>query len=81
MTYFAKIIAGGKIVIPAQLRRDLGISDGDSVAITRSPDGVLSIRTHDQVVAEGQHKYRQMLKSPFTVDDFVADRRRDAESD
>lgn len=81
MAYFAKIIAGGKIVIPAELRRDLGMIDGDSVTITRSSDGALSIRTHNQVVAEGQRKYREMLKSPFTVDDFVAERRREAERD
>lgn len=35
MTYHAKVIAGGKIVIPAALRRELGIMDGDSVVLER----------------------------------------------
>jgi AbrB family transcriptional regulator, stage V sporulation protein T len=36
MTYHAKIIAGGKLVIPAVLRRELGIIDGDSVVVARA---------------------------------------------
>ena len=32
MTYHAKVIAGGKIVIPAEPRRELGIKDGDVLA-------------------------------------------------
>lgn len=78
MTYHAKIIAGGKLVIPAVLRRELGIVDGDSVVVARQSDGGLSIKTHAQVIADGQRSYRAMLKAPFTVDDFVADRRAEA---
>lgn len=81
MSYQAKVIAGGKIVIPAELRRELGIADGDIVVIARDDSGCLSIKTHAQVIAEGQQAYRAMLKTPFTVDAFVADRRRDAETD
>jgi len=81
MTYHAKVITGGKIVIPADLRRELGIADGDTVIIARDKAGSLSIKTHAQVVSEGQRAYRAMLDAPFTVDEFIADRRRDAESD
>lgn len=81
MTYHAKVISGGKIVIPVELRRELGIADGDTVVIGRDDSGSLSIKTQAQVIAEGQRAYRAMLKTPFTVDDFVADRRRDAEQE
>lgn len=81
MTYHAKVISGGKIVIPVELRRELGMVDGDTVVIGRDESGSLPIRTHAQVIAKGQRGYRAMLKAPFTVDDFVADRRRDAERD
>lgn len=80
MTYQAKVIAGGKIVIPAELRRELGIADGDTVIIARDMNGSLSIKTHAQVIAEGQQAFRAMLKTPFTVDDFIADRRNEAET-
>ena len=47
MTYHAKVIAGGKIVIPADLRRELGINDGDTVVIERTDDGALSLRREE----------------------------------
>ena len=78
MTYHAKVIAGGKIVIPAEFRRALGIADGDSVLIARDAEGGLSIKTHAQVIEDGQRAYRAALKHPFTVDDFIADRRAEA---
>ena len=81
MTYHAKVIAGGKIVIPAEFRRALGIADGDSVLIARDAEGGLSIKTHAQVIADGQRAFRAMLKRPFTVDDFIADRRAEAAGD
>lgn len=79
MTYHAKVIAGGKIVIPAELRHALGIRDGDVLVVDRAPDGSLAIKTHDQVIKEGQRAFRAMLKRPFTVDDFIADKRAEAE--
>ncbi|MEG3179148.1 MraZ N-terminal domain-containing protein [Sphingomonas sp. LT1P40] len=79
MTYHAKVIAGGKIVIPAEFRRDLGIQDGDFVLVDRSPTGTLTIRTHSQIIREGQERFRAMLKRPFTVDEYIAEKRADAE--
>lgn len=52
MTYHAKVIAGGKIVIPAELRRELGIKDGNSVVIERDDRGQLVLKSYAQVVKE-----------------------------
>jgi AbrB family transcriptional regulator, stage V sporulation protein T len=79
MTYQAKVIAGGKIVIPAELRRELGIKDGDVLVLDRAEDGSLAIKTHDQIIREGQATIRSMLQRPFTVDEFIAERRAEAE--
>lgn len=79
MTYHAKVIAGGKIVIPAELRRELGIKDGDVLVLDRAADGSLAIKTHMQVIREGQQKLRAMITHPFTVDDFIADKCAEAE--
>ncbi len=42
MTYHAKVIAGGKVVIPADIRRELGIKDGDSLVIDRDAKGAVA---------------------------------------
>lgn len=80
MTYHAKVIAGGKIVIPAELRRELGISDGDTLVIERDGDGTLTVKTYAQVVREVQDLFRAAV-SPYEgsiVDDLIAERRREA---
>lgn len=78
MTYHAKVIAGGKIVIPAELRREFGIKDGDSLVIERDDKGGLVLKTYAQVVAEVQAEFRALLPPDYTgslVDELLADRR------
>ena len=77
MTYHAKIISGGKMVIPAELRRALGLADGDSVVVEREWE-TLRIKSYAQVVREVQQEFKAMIKEPFTVDDFIAERRAEA---
>ncbi len=80
MTYHAKVIAGGKIVIPAELRREFGIKDGDSLVIERDESGGLSIKTYGQVVREVQAEFRAMTGNyqGSMVDDLIAQRRSEA---
>ena len=77
MTYHAKVIAGGKIVIPADLRREFGMRDGDTVVLDRLADGGLSIRTFDQVVRDTQRRAREIFGAGYTVDQFIAENRAD----
>lgn len=74
MTYHAKVIAGGKIVIPASLRRELGIRDGDSVVIEREAGGLL-VKPDDPDAALA--RIRAAMKG-YSVDRFLRDRRADS---
>lgn len=81
MTYQAKVIAGGKIVIPAELRRELGISDGDSLVLERDARGGIVLKTFAQVVREVQDEVRAALPPgdrSSIVDELLADRRAEA---
>ena len=77
MTYHAKVIAGGKVVIPADLRREFGIKDGDSLVFDRNDNGELTIRTFDQVVRHAQRRFRAAVGPEYSVDQFLSDRRID----
>lgn len=77
MTYHAKVITGGKIVIPAELRRELGIKDGDSLVFVRGDDGSVSIKTHHQVIADGQKQFRAMVGNDYSVDQFLREKSAD----
>lgn len=81
MSYHAKVIAGGKIVIPAELRREFGIRDGDSMVIERDDHGRMVLKTYEQVVREIQAEFRAMLPSNYSgslADELIADRRAEA---
>lgn len=80
MTYQAKVIAGGKIVIPAELRREIGIKEGDSLVIERDGRGNLVLKTYDQVVREVQDFFRAAVgtNTGSVVDELIAERRAEA---
>lgn len=80
MTYQVKVISGGKIVIPADLRREFGIKDGDSLVVERDPAGGMTVKTYSQVVLEVQRDIAAMSK-PYAgsvVEDLLAERRAEA---
>jgi AbrB family transcriptional regulator, stage V sporulation protein T len=78
MSYHAKLIKGGKIVIPAQLRRELGFKEGERLVIERDGTGMV-VRSYAVVVRDIQRQVRAMIKTPFTVDDFLAEKYAEAE--
>ncbi len=77
MTYHGKMIEGGKVVVPAELRRDLGFKPGDAVVFERAGDSIV-LKTREQVLREIQAVYRATATRPSTVDGFLAERRIEA---
>lgn len=82
MTYSAKLIKGGKIVIPADLRRELGFAEGDRLVFEREGE-TLVIKSYRQVVREVQEAFRPFRPADGTsiVDDLIAERRLEAQRD
>ncbi|MEQ1538757.1 MAG: AbrB/MazE/SpoVT family DNA-binding domain-containing protein [Sphingorhabdus sp.] len=80
MSYHAKLIKGGKIVIPAELRREFGFKEGDTVVLERDGNALV-LKSYKQVLSEIQAKVKSLMKHPFTVDDYIAEKRREAESE
>jgi AbrB family transcriptional regulator, stage V sporulation protein T len=79
MSYQAKMIKGGKIVIPAELRRELGFKDGDRLVIERDGNSAV-LKTYEQVVREVQAEVKRLI-GPYKgsiVDEFIAERRVEA---
>jgi AbrB family looped-hinge helix DNA binding protein len=82
MTYHAKVIAGGKLVIPAELRRELGIEPGDSLTVDRDEAGHIVLKTRAQVVQEVQSRFRALRGAETEgsiVDELLAERREQAQ--
>lgn len=81
MTYQAKVINGGKVVIPADLRRAAGIREGDVVVFDTDEAGNIVLKTRTQVVREVQAAFRAMREPGVAygvVDELIAERRAEA---
>ena len=79
MSYHAKLIKGGKIVIPVELRREFGLKDGDTLVFEREGNSLV-IKTYEQVVREVQATFKAMKPDPnrSMVDELIAERRAEA---
>ncbi|WP_244556901.1 AbrB/MazE/SpoVT family DNA-binding domain-containing protein [Fulvimarina manganoxydans] len=74
-----KIVEGGKLVIPAAFRRELGINPGDTV-IVEMAEGELRVRSIPSAIRRAQELVKQFNPDGRSmVDELIADRRAEAE--
>jgi len=78
MDTLTKVSETGKLNLPAQLRRQLGLEHGGPVLV-RLVDGELRIRTVQEAMRRLQQDARRIFgASGDKVDRFLADRREEA---
>jgi AbrB family looped-hinge helix DNA binding protein len=76
-----KIAEGGRLVIPAEHRRELGLEIGDEV-IVRVEGGELRILTRAEAIKRAQEKVRRHVKgSRSLVDELSAERSAEAKGE
>jgi AbrB family looped-hinge helix DNA binding protein len=74
----SKITEGGKLIIPASFRREMGIQTGDTV-VMEMVDGELRVRSRDAAIAEIQNLVRGLVPEDIGLaDELIADRRAEA---
>lgn len=72
------IAPGGRVVIPAALRKALGISVGDSVVIELA-DGELRLRSLDAAIKQAQEIVDQYVPEGVSLaDELIRERREEA---
>ena len=77
----SKLAQGGRIVIPAEYRRALGLQVGDEVVL-RLEDGELRISTLGQAIKQAQELVRRYIpEGRSLVDELIAERRNEARGD
>jgi AbrB family looped-hinge helix DNA binding protein len=76
MAYHLRVASNGRIVLPAEVRKRLGLSEGGDLLMEETPDGLL-LRTAAQSVARAREIARRYLadRSDLSVDAFLATRR------
>ncbi|MBK6639583.1 MAG: AbrB/MazE/SpoVT family DNA-binding domain-containing protein [Rhodocyclaceae bacterium] len=74
-----KTSEGGRVVIPAEIRRALGIKDGDTVLFEQL-DGEARITTREAQLRMAQALVRRYVPEGVSLaDELIADRRAEAE--
>ena len=76
-----KLGGDGRLVIPAALRKEIGLRPGDTVVLESDGDSLL-LRGYDRVLAEVQSAFAP-CRSPAgsAVDELIAERRAEAAAD
>jgi AbrB family looped-hinge helix DNA binding protein len=76
-----KLVSGGRLQLPAELRRELSLADGDTV-LMEVVDGELHVRPLRDAVARVQARLRQFVPADVSLsEELIADRRTAAESE
>ena len=75
MTVQVNVTPNGRMSLPIDIRRRLGLVGGGAVLVEETDDGVI-LRTVSQAVARAQAISRALLegKPDVTVDAFIAER-------
>ena len=74
-----RLVSGGRLQIPAGVRRELGLKDGDAV-IMETVKGELRVRPYRDVVSQIQTRLRKYAPDEVSVaDELIAERRAEAE--
>jgi AbrB family looped-hinge helix DNA binding protein len=71
---------GGRVVIPAACRRELGLKTGDELLV-RVQDGQIHLQTLEQAVLQGQALVRQYAGQRQLTEELIAERRKEAQSE
>lgn len=79
VTQSAKIVSGGRLQLPADFRREMGIADGD-VVVMEVKDGALVVTPYLEVIKRVQERLRKYAPTDGTLvsDELIADRRAEA---
>lgn len=67
----------GRIVVPAALRRELGLEQGDVLA-ARAEDGLIVLEPRSAVLARIRRQLAVIPADVSVVDELIADRRNEA---
>ena len=79
-SYSAKLIKGGKIVIPAELRREFGFEEGDSLVFEKDGDRLV-LKTRASLLGDIRAKVRRGLTKPVSVDSYLHEKWAEADAE
>jgi AbrB family looped-hinge helix DNA binding protein len=79
-TYTSRLEKSGRILIPAAIRRRLGLREGSEVIVRVEESGRLQVTSRAQALARVQSELRKYIRRDRALaDELIAERRAEAE--
>lgn len=76
-----KLVSGGRLQLPAEMRKALSLTDGDTVLIEMQ-DGEIHVRPLRDAVSRVQARLRAFIPADVSLsDELIADRREAANNE
>jgi AbrB family transcriptional regulator, stage V sporulation protein T len=77
--HHGKLVNGGRLIVPVELRRVLGFADGERLVMEAVGDE-LRVRSYDAALKRVQERMKKYKPVGYNLsDELIADRRREAE--
>ena len=77
--YKAKVDGTGRVLIPVEIRKSLGMKPGATVTITEGPSGRIVLEPATALLREAQDYFRSIAPADVLwSDELVAERRKEA---
>ena len=81
-TYTARLEKSGRILIPASVRRHLGLSEGSQVLVKVEESGALRVTSRSQALAKVRQEIRKYIPAGQDLAaELIRDRRAEVERD
>ena len=81
MSHVVEMGDRGRLVIPAQARKELGLKKGSRVVLTIEGPGVLKLTTNRQAAASCLGLLQELAAGRSLADELIAERREAARSE
>ena len=79
-TYTTRLEKSGRILIPAAVRRHLGLSEGSQVLVKVEESGALQVTSRSQVLAKVRQEIRKYIPAGRDLaEELIRDRRAEVE--
>lgn len=75
-----KIGTSGRLIVPAKLRKEIGLSDGITVVI-ETVEGVLRIRKMEDVIRTAQERLKKYFGGTSLSKELISERREEAKKE
>jgi antitoxin PrlF len=76
-----KLVSGGRLQLPAEMRKALSLGDGDTVLL-EMVDGEIHVRPLRDAVSRVQARLREYIPADVSLsDELIADRRAESDSE